>query len=137
MPTALRLATLHERSPGCHDDTVRPRVLIVDDHEDFRTSACALLEVEGFTVVGMAADGTEALAGVATHRPDIVLLDIQLPGLDGFAVAELLARVPDPPVVVLISSRDAGYRARAGRSPVRGFLNKSELSGETLTALVG
>jgi DNA-binding NarL/FixJ family response regulator len=116
---------------------VRPRVLIVDDHEAFRTSACALLEAEGFTVVGLAGDGAEALAQVAAHRPDIVLLDIQLPGLDGFAVADLLARVPDPPDVVLISSREAGYRARAGQAPVRGFLNKSELSGETLTTLVG
>ena len=116
---------------------MRPRVLIVDDHEDFRASACALLEAEGFNVVGTAADGAEALAGVVTHRPDIVLLDIRLPGLDGFAVAELLARVSDPPAVVLVSSRDAGYRARVRQSPVRGFLNKSELSGETLTALLG
>ena len=105
---------------------MRSRVLIVDDHEDFRASACALLEAEGFDVVGTGCGRGRGVAGVATHRPDIVLLDIQLPGLDGFAVAELLARVPDPPAVVLISSRDAGYRARVGQSPVRGFLNKSE-----------
>ena len=115
-----------------------PRVLIVDDHEDYRASARALLEAEGFDVVGTAADGTEAVVAVRTLRPDIVLLDIQLPGSDGFAVADELARSPDPPTVVLISSREAAaYGPRLERAAVRGFLSKSALSGESLTALVG
>jgi DNA-binding NarL/FixJ family response regulator len=119
-------------------DDVRSTVLIVDDHEDFRTSARALLEAEGFEVVGEAADGTEALAALAALRPNIVLLDIQLPGPDGFAVAEQLAVGPDPPTVVLISSRDAGaYGTRLVQTSARGFLPKSALSGEALAALVG
>src|SRR4051794_13893582 len=86
---------------------VRPTVLIVDDHEAFRSSARALLEAEGFDVVGEAADGHEAIEAVARPRPKIVLLDIQLPGRDGLEVAERLAAGTDPPVVVLVSSRDA------------------------------
>jgi DNA-binding NarL/FixJ family response regulator len=117
---------------------VRSTVLIVDDHEDFRTSARALLEAEGFEVVGEAADGTEALAAVAALRPNIVLLDIQLPGSDGFAVAEQLAMAPDSPTVVLISSRDAAaYGPRLVQTSARGFLSKRALSGKALAALVG
>ena len=68
-------------------------MLIVDDHADFRASARALLEAEGFEVIGEAADGREAIAEVRRLRPDVVLLDIQLPDQDGFAVAERLARI--------------------------------------------
>jgi DNA-binding NarL/FixJ family response regulator len=116
---------------------MRPTVVIVDDHEDFRASARALLEAEGFKVVGEAADGTEALAAVAALQPNIVLLDIQLPGSDGFDVAEQLASGPDPPTVVLISSRDAAaYGPRLVQTSARGFLPKSALSGEALAGLV-
>jgi DNA-binding NarL/FixJ family response regulator len=117
---------------------MRPTVVIVDDHEDFRAAARTLLEAEGFKVVGEAADGTEALAAVAALRPNIVLLDIQLPGSDGFEVAEQLATGPDPPTVVLISSRDAAaYGPRLVQTSARGFLPKSALSGDALAALVG
>ena len=91
---------------------MRTTVLIVDDHGGFRESARALLEAEGFTVVGCAADGAAALAAVQRLRPEVVLLDVQLPDLDGFAVAEQLAAVPGPPRVVLISSRDAAAYGR-------------------------
>ena len=70
---------------------MRPSVLIVDDHEDFRASASALLELQGFDVVAAVGDGEAALAAVERLRPDLVLLDVQLPGLDGFDVAERLA----------------------------------------------
>jgi signal transduction histidine kinase len=70
---------------------VRTTVLIVDDHDGFRESARALLEAEGFAVVGGAADGAAALAAAQRLRPEVVLLDIQLPDLDGFAVARQLA----------------------------------------------
>jgi CheY-like chemotaxis protein len=79
-------------------------VLIVDDHADFRRSSTALLEAEGFHVVGEAADGAEAISAVARLRPDIVLLDIQLPRRDGFLVAEQLSTGPDPPVAVLVGA---------------------------------
>jgi DNA-binding NarL/FixJ family response regulator len=113
-------------------------VLIVDDHDEFRTAARDLLEADGFTVVGEAADGEQAIEAVATLRPAVVLLDVQLPGVDGLAVAEGLATGPDPPAVVLISSRDrAAYGPRLERTPARGFIAKSELSGAALARLVG
>lgn len=116
---------------------VRPTVLIVDDHEAFRTSARALLEADGFDVVGESEDGDGALDAVAALRPQVVLLDIQLPGIDGFAVAAQLAERADPPAVVLISSRDAAaYGPRLQNAPSRGFIPKSELSGKALAALI-
>jgi DNA-binding NarL/FixJ family response regulator len=121
----------------CDDHSMRKTVLIVDDHEEFRASATALIEAEGFSVVGVAADGLEALAAVERMRPDVVLLDVQLPDADGFVVAERLAAVPDPPSVVLISSRDAAvYGSRLSAAPARGFLAKAELSGASLAALL-
>jgi CheY-like chemotaxis protein len=119
------------------DQPMRSTVLIVDDHADFRSSASALLEAEGFTVVGSVADGGDVLVAVESLRPDVVLLDVQLPGLDGFAVAARIAAMTDPPRVVLISSRDAAsYGPRLDRAPVCGFLAKRELSGASLGALV-
>jgi len=113
-------------------------VLIVDDHADFRTSARALLEAEGFAVIGEAADGPEALAAAKRLRPAVILLDIQLRGPDGLEVAERIAEAPQPPVVVLISSRDAAaYGARLARSPAVGFIAKRELSGAALARLLG
>lgn len=122
----------------CDDPAMRPTVVIVDDHPEFRESASALLESEGFSVIGEAADGDQAIAAVERLRPQVVLLDIQLPDLDGFAVAERLAQTSDPPRVVLISSREAtAYGPRLEGAAARGFISKRELSGTALAALVG
>ena len=122
----------------CDDRDVPPSVLIVDDHAEFREAASALLEAEGFAVVGSAADGDAAIAAAERLRPEVVLLDIQLPGLDGFAVAELLAGTSEPPAVVLISSREAAaYGRRLEAAAARGFIPKRALSGKALAALVG
>jgi DNA-binding NarL/FixJ family response regulator len=116
---------------------VPERVLIVDDHASFRAAARAMLEADGFEVVGEAANGAGALVACARLEPAVVLLDIQLPDLDGFAVAERLSRQRRPPHVVLVSSRSAdGYRRRLAGAPVRGFLTKSELSGESLATML-
>lgn len=117
---------------------VRPTVLIVDDHAAFRASARALLQAGGFDVIGEAADGTAAIEAVRTLRPEIVVLDVQLPDLDGLAVATRLAEAPDPPAVVLVSSRAAAtYGPRLEQTPARGFIAKSELSGPALAAMTG
>jgi len=122
---------------ACDDLLVRPTVVIVDDDSGFRSLARALLEAEGFDVVGEADDGASALAAVGLLHPRVVLLDIQLPGIDGFEVAERLAGAGDPPVVVLVSARGvSSYRRRLAGSPARGFISKSELSGNALAALV-
>jgi DNA-binding NarL/FixJ family response regulator len=134
----LRLATMRATANFATIRTMRPTVLIVDDHREFRASAAALLEAEGFAIVGEAADGHEAIAAVERLHPQIVLLDIQLPDLDGFAVAELLAMGSEPPMVVLTSSRDAAtYSPRLEGAAALGFISKREISGSALAALVG
>src|SRR5205085_12478064 len=95
------------RAASCDDAPVPETVLIVDDHPSFRATARALLEAEGFAVVGEAADGAEALAKTKELRPDLVLLDIQLPDLDGFEIARRLSSNGASPAIVLVSSRDA------------------------------
>ena len=113
-------------------------VLIVDDHRDFRAFARALLEAGEFEVVGEAVDGASALVAARTLKPALVLLDVQLPDIDGFAVCEQLAGDDGPPVVVLTSTRDASsYRRRLGQSSARGFISKAELSGPLLGTFAG
>lgn len=115
---------------------MRRTLLIVDDHDSFRSFAKALLAADGFEVTGEAADGESALEEVARLHPDVVLLDVQLPGIDGFEVARRLADAPDAPVVVLTSSRDASdFGSKLTESPVGGFLPKRELSGDALDEL--
>ena len=112
-------------------------VLVVDDHPSFRATARALLEAEGFDVVGEAEDGESALAEVARLDPEIVLLDVQLPDIDGFEVAARLARDGWTPQIVLTSSRDASdFGSLVEESGVRGFVAKDELSGAAIAALV-
>jgi DNA-binding NarL/FixJ family response regulator len=114
-----------------------PTVLIVDDHPGFRSLARALLESEGFTVVGEAEDGATAIAAVEALRPAVVLLDVQLPDLDGFEVAERLASRAGAPLVVLVSTRTAAaYGLRLETTSARGFISKTSLSGAALAALV-
>jgi len=113
-------------------------VLIVDDHAGFRRFARKLLEADGFTVVGEAADGEAALVSADALRPELVLLDVVLPGLDGFAVAERLARGGHPPAVVLTSSRSAHELGqRLDQTTARGFIRKDDLTGGALAKLAG
>ena len=112
-------------------------VLIVDDHQGFRAGARALLEADGYEVLGEAADGESAVALARRLTPQVVLLDVQLPGMDGFAVAEQLAAEPVAPAVVLVSSRgEQAYRARLTATTARGFITKEEFSGECLASLL-
>jgi DNA-binding NarL/FixJ family response regulator len=113
------------------------RVLIVDDHEPFRTMARSLLEGAGYVISGEAADAAEALAAVVADAPDAVLLDVQLPDRDGFSVATALMAMGGGPAVVLISSREAeDYGRRIGACGARGFIPKSRLSAAAFAALV-
>jgi DNA-binding NarL/FixJ family response regulator len=112
-------------------------VLIVDDHPSFRASARAVLEAEGFEVIGEATDGSSAIEAMKRLKPEVVLLDVQLPDMDGFEVCDTCGRNGGSPKVVLVSSRDASdYGDLIERSGARGFIPKAELSGEALAALV-
>jgi DNA-binding NarL/FixJ family response regulator len=110
-----------------------PRLLIVDDHASFRVIARRLLSLDGFDVVGEAADGAAAISAARSLRPDVVLLDVQLPDMDGFQVAEVMTAHAGAPAVVLVSSRSRGdYGTQIAVSTARGFVGKSELSGDSL-----
>jgi DNA-binding NarL/FixJ family response regulator len=112
-------------------------VLIVDDHPSFRASARRMLEASGYTVVGEAADGAAALNAAGDLDPDFVLLDVQLPDIDGFDVAARLTGTDDAPIVILVSSRDGSdFGPLVTRSGARGFVPKAELSGDRVQELL-
>ena len=116
---------------------MRRTVLIVDDHAAFRAAAREVLEAGSFDVVGEAEDGASALAQAAALRPDVVLLDIQLPDFDGFVVANRLAQRGATPAIVLTSSRSVTtYRRRLAANPSWSFVPKSELSEQALAAAI-
>jgi two-component system response regulator EvgA len=113
-------------------------VLIVDDHPSFRACARAMLEAEGFRVVAEAENGVAALRLAKELRPDLVLLDVNLPDFDGFEVLARLTANVGGPAVVLTSSRDGtDFGALIGDSGALGFVPKAELSGAALAALLG
>lgn len=112
-------------------------LLIVDDSPEFCASAAALLGEEGFEVVGCVGTGSAAIEAATALCPAVVLLDVQLPDVDGFEVARQLAAIEPAPHVVLISSRTAAsYGDLISAAPVRGFLDKVALSGTALAAMV-
>ena len=112
-------------------------VLVVDDHEGFRAYARVFLPANGFVVVGEAADGATAIAECRRLRPDMVLLDVQLPDIDGFEVSRRIADETDRTVVILVSSREASdYGTRILDSGARGFLTKSQLTGLAMRAIL-
>lgn len=119
-----------------HDRRVARTVLVVDDHPAFRATARMLLEAAGWDVTGEAEDVAGALEAIERLRPQVVLLDVQLPDGDGFDVLAALAGSAGPDVV-LVSSRDrCDYGDRIQESGARGFIAKAELTGEALEAVL-
>jgi two-component system nitrate/nitrite response regulator NarL len=118
----------------------QPTVYIVDDHEAFRAAARQMLSRSGYAVVGETDAGRPAVAAVEQLQPDVVLVDVQLPDIDGFEVARRLGASPEivgAPAIVLVSTRDAtDYGGRIRASGALGFITKSRLTGDTLAALL-
>ena len=138
--TYVRLeGAVHRTASGravCDYQLVPPTVLIVDDHPSFRASARAMLEAGNFRVIGEAADGSTALELLKRLRPDVVLLDVQLPDMSGFDVCIECGDVDDT-AVVLVSSRDGSdFGDLIERCGARGFIPKGELTTEALTAFL-
>jgi DNA-binding NarL/FixJ family response regulator len=120
-----------------HDRFMPRRVLVIDDNPDFRSAARQLLELQGFVVVAEADTGISGIAKAKDHRPDLVLLDVQLPDVDGFEAAERLSRLDEPCDVILTSSLDGtDFGALVARSSALGFVPKAELSAAALEALL-
>ena len=117
---------------------MRPTVLMVDDHDGFRTRARVMLEAQGFDVVGEASDGRSAVAAADRLRPDVALVDIGLPDLDGFEVAAAIRAAGTARRIILTSGRDAAdFGGRVAQAAADGFIPKAELSGDGLLALLG
>ena len=112
--------------------------MIVDDSARFLEVATVRLGRDGLEVVATATTSTQALDLIEHFRPDVVLVDISLGNESGLKLADRIADHPDPPAVVLISTRaEADYAALIARSPAIGFIAKSRLSVEAVQALVG
>ena len=103
------------------------RVLVVDDHPLTRSALSGLLEQNSFSVVGEASDGSEAVSRARELQPDLVLLDLSMPGLDGVAaLPQLRAAAPDSEIVVLTASGTEENLLSAIRGGAAGYLLKSE-----------
>jgi DNA-binding NarL/FixJ family response regulator len=127
---------LEERLP-IEQLRAKRRVLVVDDHASFRRCATALLLAEGFEVVGEAEDGATAVERAVELAPEIVLLDVQLPDVDGFEVTKRVLEADPDVLVVLVSSRErSSYGERIEQCGACGFLTKSDLSGDSLEGLL-
>jgi two-component system response regulator EvgA len=114
-----------------------PTVLIVDDHPSFRAVAQLVLDNDGFVVVGTANDGVSGVAATLRLGPDVVLLDVELPDIDGFEVAERLRQAGSGSEIVLASSRDGiDFGSRVAESGARGFVTKADLTGDAIRALL-
>ena len=112
-------------------------ILIVDDHPSFRTIARLVLEAEGFVVVGDANSGETGIEEIVRLQPDVALLDIGLPDIDGFEVAARLRAANIRSTIVFTSTRDAAdFGPEIEDSGARGFIAKADLSGDALRALV-
>jgi DNA-binding NarL/FixJ family response regulator len=118
------------------DDTSL-RVVLVDDDERFRAVACRALIADGVEVLAEIENGEEVVDAVALWRPDVVLVDIRLPGIDGLEVARRLGGEEGGPVVILISTLDAAYGCRVAPGLAAGFLPKDEISLVAIREIAG
>jgi DNA-binding NarL/FixJ family response regulator len=113
------------------------RCLIVDDNEQFLSSASRLLSAQGLDVVGQVSSGSEALRLAKTLRPDVALVDVQLGEEDGLELVRLLVAAPEPTPVILISTHSKEELAELlDGSPAVGFLPKAALGAEAIAELL-
>jgi DNA-binding NarL/FixJ family response regulator len=113
------------------------RVVVADDQELVRAGFCVILEAAGFTVAGEAADGAAAVALAASERPDVVLMDVRMPVMDGLEATRLITAVgPGAPKVVILTTFDLDdYVYEALRSGASGFLLKDAPRADLIAAV--
>jgi two-component system chemotaxis response regulator CheB len=127
-----------ERESALAEPDVAPqgRVLVVDDSEIFvRTAAAIVSAAGGLHLVGTAASGEEAIRLLPELKPDLVLLDIHMPGLDGIETARIIHRDEPRTVVVIVSCEPAGASEAAWAAGAIALLDKRDLVPSTLDAL--
>ena len=113
------------------------RVLVVDDDALVRAGLSMLLAaVDDIEIVGQAADGSEVEYAIAEHRPDVVLMDIRMPGVDGLAATEIVRTRDHPPEVIILTTFDADdHVLRALRAGASGFLLKDTSPADIVRAI--
>ena len=116
---------------------MRPRIVIVDDDPTFLRTVRRVLEAQGFEVVGEAVNGLDGVDATTRLGPDLVLVDVNLPDIDGFEVADRLADGGDATPVVLTSIRSADdFGGLVETSRASAFITKADLTGEALAAFL-
>jgi DNA-binding NarL/FixJ family response regulator len=113
------------------------RVLVVDDSAPFRAAVSQVIEAtQGFAVAGVVESGEESIVAASAGRVDLVLMDVNLPGIDGLTASARLSKLPDPPVVVLVSTHDEEeFSDRLGDAHAAAYLSKSAVGPDSIRAL--
>jgi CheY-like chemotaxis protein len=131
---ALGNVPIHGAAGEAHPAAMEPaarkrRIVVVDDSPVFLAAVDGFIRsLEGYELAGLATCGAEAIELVRATRPDVVLLDVAMPGMDGLEVARRLKAAPDAPVIVLVTLHpDEGTRSEAARAGVDAVLAKTDL----------
>ncbi|HUA64036.1 MAG TPA: response regulator transcription factor [Verrucomicrobiae bacterium] len=113
------------------------RILLADDHTVVRKGLRLLLESQpGFLVVADAADGREAVTFATEHTPDVVVMDVAMPGLNGIEAArQILSKLPETAIVFLSMHSDEGYVLKALKAGARGYLLKDSADHDLINAV--
>lgn len=113
------------------------RILLADDHTVIRRGLCLLLEGHpGFKVIAEAADGREAVAMAEAHKPDVVVLDVAMPALNGIEAArQISAKLPQTAIVFLSMHADEGYVLKALKSGAKAYLLKDSAENDLINAI--
>jgi DNA-binding NarL/FixJ family response regulator len=120
---------------GAEEEDITVRVLIVDDQKPFRAIARMVVELtDGFEVVGEAVTGEDSVVSARVLKPDLVLMDVNLPGINGLEATEQILAEPTPPVVLVLSTYEAEeYAPRAAGVGAAAYIPKSLFDPEALT----